>query len=402
MTNDLGKHLSQKSRIGFYFHIPFCPHVCPYCDFVKTSRFSKNDVDAYFVELKNQTTEFLKLLPHEQTHATVYFGGGTPGLFDAKFYAPLIELIANRITIEECTIETNPFTNSAKKIADYKKIGFDRMTLGAQSLCEKTLKVLGRKHTRDDVLRNVNEALSAGISQLQVDLIYGLKPGLRSHTLASEIETVVRQGATGISAYALAIEKRTLFANTDWANDDSAADEYVQLYETCAAFGLKQIETSNFSKYEARHNNIYWYGLPYFGVGTGAHGLLPSTSQHPYGQRYSIGKIDSELAPGDDNLKDLTTAQRFVITYEEPRTKQQFIDELVFTTLRTPLGLPLKILESIVGSALVEKLKSDQKIKRACDEGLIALNNEFLALTWKEKIRGDSWALHLSWLLQIS
>lgn len=395
-------HQTQKSQIAFYFHIPFCPHICPYCDFVKTSQFSKSDVGDYFTELHRQTMEFLNLLSPQHTHGTVYFGGGTPGLFEARFYEPLIELISKRLTIEECTIETNPFTNSTKKIADYKKVGFDRMTLGAQSLCEKTLKVLGRKHTKDDVLRNIDDALQAGISQLQIDLIYGLKHGLRSHTLSSEIETVVQKGATGISAYALSIEKRTLFANSDWANDDSAADEYVQLYETCTTLGLRQIETSNFSKFEARHNNIYWYGLPYFGIGTGAHGLLPPTTQHPFGCRYSVGQIESELAPGDDNLKELTTAQRFVVTYEEPRTMQQYIDELVFTTLRTPCGLSLKTVENVIGSSVFEKLASDQKIKRACAEGLIFLDSEFLSLNWKEKIRGDSWALHISWVIRLS
>ena len=78
--------LSQKATIGFYFHIPFCPHICPYCDFIKTSKFTKKDITEYFNELKTQLKFFIDNIPeYHKKHITVYFGGGTPGLFEASF-----------------------------------------------------------------------------------------------------------------------------------------------------------------------------------------------------------------------------------------------------------------------------------------------------------------------------
>ena len=104
--------LSQKSRIGIYVHIPFCPHICPYCNFVKTSQFKKSDVLSYLKESLSCLEKLMAQVPSDITHATVYFGGGTPGLFLGDFYLPLINCIKNRFIIEEMTLETNPFTNS--------------------------------------------------------------------------------------------------------------------------------------------------------------------------------------------------------------------------------------------------------------------------------------------------
>jgi oxygen-independent coproporphyrinogen-3 oxidase len=401
----------QKSQIGFYFHIPFCPHICPYCDFTKTSKFQKKDVLIYFKELEDQLDYFLGILkrmdlatapmegPQDDSpnYATVYFGGGTPGLFKAEFYKPLLDKLKQYFILEEVTLETNPYTNYEKNFLDYRSVGFDRLTLGAQSLCPKTLISLGRKHTPQDVLNNLEWAKIAGFEQIQVDLIYGLKKGLRTLNIEQEVAILHAAGASGISGYFLTLEKRTLFANSNLADEENGVEEYAKLLEKCSSLGLRQIETSNFSKQEAKHNNLYWYGLPYIGIGTGAHGLLPSTDKHPYGIRYKIGSDAQSSEPGNDILiyrENKACKDNFQIIYDTPRTRQDYLEENIFTLLRTPTGIDLNWLIHKTGdSHVVQKLLNHARLERGLAEGKLHHRENRIYLSAEEKIRGDAWAL---------
>lgn len=395
---------NQKSKIGFYFHIPFCPHICPYCDFTKTNRFSKNDVEAYFQELYHSLDNVLLDYSQEYqnlntTHCTVYFGGGTPSLFSAKFYSPILEKLSKRFELEEITIETNPFSNKKNFIKEYCNIGIHRVTLGAQSLCENTLHTLGRKHTKEDVLNNICWLREANIEQVQVDLIYGLNTE-RSMRIEDEIKTIISTGGTGISAYGLTLESRTVFAQStnQIIDENKAVEEYESILNTCSELKLRQIETSNFSFFDAKHNNLYWYGYPYFGLGTGAHGLLPPTSKNPYGIRYKVGAPLQEYNPGNDILKFDNTqniAKNFQLIFESSRTKSEMLEELIFTLLRTEKGIPLDWLASVFDdrNILQSKILSHAQIKRAIEENKIKISPSHIALSPLEKIRGDAWAL---------
>lgn len=388
--------LPQKSRLGIYVHVPFCPHICPYCDFTKTSAFSKRDTDAFFSHALTQLDALIELAPEKSSHCTLYFGGGTPGLFGAKAFAPFLARVKERFTVEECTLETNPFTNQRGAFDAWAAAGIDRLTLGAQSLCPRVLKALGRKHTPDDVLKNIAWARAAGFSQVQIDLIYGLRPGLRSRSVSSEVETLIAAGGTGISGYALTLEERTAMRGSNLAHDDTAADEFEELHAACASRGLAHLETSNFSFYEAMHNNIYWYGAPYLGIGTGAHGLLPPRIGHPYGLRYRVGRVPKERAQGDDDLPFAQGAPHlFALEYEETRTRERYLDEMVFTLLRTPHGLPAAWLRKYGGEDVLARMDRDPKIAQGRERGSLTLDDEGLRLAWREKIRGDAWALHI-------
>jgi oxygen-independent coproporphyrinogen-3 oxidase len=390
----------QQARFGFYFHVPFCPHICPYCDFVKTSRFSSKGVKTFFSKCLTQLKELLNDFTAKDVHCTVYFGGGTPGLFPASYYAEILELISKRFIIEECTIETNPFTNAKSKLAEYRNAGFNRITLGVQSLHDATLQTLGRHHTAAQALQNVAWAREVGFDEVQTDLIYGLAKGLRPQGLHEEIQALVKCGATGISAYALSLEERTHFAKSGYADDDIAADEYEVLYQEATGLGMRQLETSNFSFFEARHNNIYWYGQPYFGIGTGAHGLLLGDEHAPYGVRYKVGDLLSERAPGDDSLEFESQADKlFQCIYEPARTRSQFIDEMIFTALRTPQGLQMKWLQEFIAVDMQSTLEKDEKVSKALSSGGIFFDEAGLRLDWREKIRGDYWAAHFCSML---
>lgn len=415
----LPKIPNQKSKVGFYFHIPFCPHICPYCDFVKTSQFSKKSVDVYFQELYCSLDLLLKDFLNvdfmrDLTHCTVYFGGGTPSLFPAKFYEPILKRLSQYFTLEEVTLESNPFTNNRHFFSDYRAIGIDRITLGAQSLCSDTLKALERKHTKKDILDNIQFLKKCLFNQIQVDLMYGLAVP-RTIPIDREINTMIDAGATGISAYGLTIEPRTSFGQSTeiMTNEEIAIFEYETILKTCSSLGLRQIETSNFSFFDAKHNNIYWYGYPYFGIGTGAHGLLPPLSisddescfknigltkcSMPYGIRYHMGETSQEIKPGDnlikfDSQKDITKNFQFI--FESTRTRTNMIEELIFTLLRTEYGIPINWLISMTDNPnICEKMMSDPKIKRGFNEEKIILTSTHMSLSAHEKIRGNRWAL---------
>jgi len=397
---------NQKAKLGFYFHIPFCPHICPYCDFTKTSKFTSKDIKSYFNALLKSLDDLLikysdNAYLADQTHCTVYFGGGTPSLFPANLYAPLIQRLSQQFICEEISIETNPFTNKKNFISEYKKIGINRVTLGAQSLCHNTLKLLGRKHTKEDTLNNIRWLKDNAINEIQVDLIYGLDLN-RTLSISEEVNELISAGATGISAYGLTLESRTIFGKSDkkLINESNAIYEYNQLINVCSKLKLQQIESSNFSSFPAKHNNIYWYGYPYFGIGTGAHGLLPPSALHPCGIRYKVGLPTKEIAPGNDKLhfRDKKDCENnFKLIYEPGRSKVEMIEELIFTLLRTKEGIPLDWLKSVFNNEnLVDEIiLEDKKIICALKEGKMNLSSTHIYLESEEKIRGDFWALAL-------
>jgi oxygen-independent coproporphyrinogen-3 oxidase len=397
----LSADFGARARLGIYVHVPFCPHICPYCDFVKTARFTKADVDAFFAALPAQLEMLLERVPEQTRVATVYLGGGTPSLFPAQRYKPLVEKIKARFEIEEFTVESNPFSNIERHFKDFFDLGVNRITLGAQSLNPEVLNYLGRKHSREQVIQNILSARSAGIENIQVDLIFGIKPLAQRRDIVSEIEALAHSGASGVSCYLLTIEETTAFRKEENASDDAVVDEYERIAQACARLGFIQHETSNFSKTPALHNRLYWYGLPYLGLGTGAHGLLPPTSEHPLGRRYQVGQLQPRMLAGDDELSFKTdTDNLFEIVWNpEHRSRSDMLQEMLFTLLRTQMGIPLAWLNVAYPGRVIERLWQDARVKRALQAGLLQRTPTHLRLAPAEKLRGDSWAVHLASLL---
>lgn len=400
-ASGLADDFAAKARMGIYVHVPFCPHICPYCDFVKTSKFSRADVQAYFSALEKQCLQLISEVPKNIKTVTLYLGGGTPSLFTPSYYQTLVQLIRDRFEIEEFTVETNPFSNLEKDFAAWVSLGVNRITLGAQSLDPRVLKYLGRKHSADEVISNVSAARAAGIDQVQVDFIFGVKKISENRSLAEEVRAVETAGATGVSCYLLTIEDSTHFASEQTASDETVVDEYQSLIDTCHSLGFIQHETSNFSRMPSIHNRLYWYGLPYLGLGTGAHGLLPSTDKDPFGRRYRVGQLSNRPTPGDDHLPFQGSVDSLfsVVFADEKRTRADASQELLLTLLRTQSGLPLRWMERVYMPSDMHRFWNDQRIKKAIDAGYLLLHQDHLRLSPSEKLRGDSWSLLINSLL---
>lgn len=388
------------SRLGIYFHIPFCPHICPYCDFTKTSRFTPRDVKSYFFHLKAQLIAFLDRVDYPTGKSvTVYFGGGTPGLFPASFFEPLLDEIRDKYVIEECTLETNPFTNQQKRFLEYKSVGIHRVTLGAQSLCSDALTFLGRRHSPQQIIANIHALRTSGIDDVQVDLIYGLRLGTRKKSISDEIYELKNAGATGVSCYALTTEEGTLFSTSNQSFEDEAeaCADYRKIRNTTDDCGWFAWETSNFSQTPPKHNMIYWSGLPYIGCGTGASGLIPAAHQ-PYGNRYRVGPENHKMiALGDAQLKFQESKdcdENFSIFWEDEqgRSSRKFLQEFVMTRMRSHTGLPLDFCDKRFPDLNIsEKIKNSAKFRRALDEGILLIENQNLILPPAERIRGNLW-----------
>lgn len=390
----------QKARFGIYVHVPFCARVCPYCDFTKTGKFSRDDVDGFFAGAEQQLKALLDQYAPGAKVTTLYMGGGTPSLFPAAWYERLIRTVADRFEIEELTLESNPWGLTRDRLQDYHAVGFRRLTVGGQSLCPQVLSTLGRRHKPEGVLRALEDATAVGFEDIHADLIFGLRPGLRTVAVEDEVAALAAAGATGISAYSLTLEPRTRLYDSGLADEEVACSEYRRIRESCLSRGMRQLEVANFGLREARHNNVYWFGHPYLGVGTGAHGLVPATPEWPFGRRYSVGKDIAEHAPGDDMLPFREESERlFALSWEEPRTLQEYLDEMVFTLLRTPTGIPWHWLERTVPGVASRDILSDGVIAKAVEGGRLAADAHGLALVGSEYLLCDRWAVHLARLL---
>jgi len=255
-----------------YIHIPFCTHICPYCAFHKHTgkgREMSDFLDALLKELEWAKT-ICKLKPR-----TVYFGGGTPSAIGL----PLLEKFLARWPfrqVEEFTFECNPETVSPEKARMLMQSGVNRVSLGVQSLQEKKLKFLGRKHTREDVFKTTRLLREAGVKSLNIDLIFGL-PGETEESWRNDLEGALELHPDHLSCYSLTIESKTPFSqdvsSKKWACDsDHQGTLFLLASEVLTGAGFHHYEVSNYALpgFESIHNRAYWQGKDYLGLGAGA------------------------------------------------------------------------------------------------------------------------------------
>ena len=274
---------------SLYFHIPYCTHRCAYCDF-NTYAGQENSIPEY-VQALCKEIEFTGLnSPEKITLHTIFFGGGTPSLLLPDQFASILRVTHHKFEIvenAEITIEVNPGTVSFDRLLQYRAIGINRISLGVQSANGEELRMLERAHNFFDVIEAVSSARRAGFDNVNLDLIYGL-PEQSLQTWQTTIRRILDLHPEHISAYALTLEHGTPFGR--WSSHgllpspdpDLAADMYEWASETFETAGFVQYEISNWSRQnrQCKHNLQYWRGLPYLGLGAGAHG-------YANGYRYS-------------------------------------------------------------------------------------------------------------------
>jgi len=266
---------------SLYVHIPWCQSKCPYCDFNSHAASSWPEAE-YTRALTSELAHRVGSAPYSgERIKTIFFGGGTPSLFDPKSIGEIIDT-ANRLCgIEddaEITLEANPGTVNAAKLAGMRAAGVNRISFGAQSLNPATLKFLGRIHSADETRAAAKMAHRAGFNRLNLDLIFAV-PGQTVADVLFDIESVAALEPDHISAYNLTFEEGTAFF-TDLKRGkikqlptDEQAAMYQTVREEIPRRGYPMYEISNYATpgHEARHNLTYWRGETYLGIGAGAH-----------------------------------------------------------------------------------------------------------------------------------
>ena len=267
------------SNTGLYIHIPFCDGKCAYCSFF-SKRADAREYDTY-------TDNLIRIIgiwgaSLSRTVDTVYFGGGTPSLLGHERLIRILGQVYRCFDVAdnaEITVEVNPTSTADLDFAALRKAGFNRLSVGLQSANDNELRILGRRHTADDVRYTVNRAKAAGFDNISLDVMLAV-PEQTADSLNNTLEFCASTGVQHISSYILKVEEGTPFyAHRDKLglfSDEEQAAFYEQSVYKLAQMGYKQYEISNFSVEgrESRHNLHYWHDDEYLGLGPSAHSFL--------------------------------------------------------------------------------------------------------------------------------
>jgi putative oxygen-independent coproporphyrinogen III oxidase len=268
-----------ETSLALYVHMPWCVRKCPYCDF-NSHQLKSGQPDASYIDALIRDFDIEAPRVKGRRIDSVFFGGGTPSLFQPEQFAGLIRSLKQRIAFAddaEITLEANPGTIERGRFAGYAEAGINRVSLGAQSFDARALRVLGRIHSADDTHRAVEELKSAKLENFNLDLMYAL-PGQSLEEALNDVRIACSLAPSHLSYYQLTLEPGTVFhARPPVLPDEEAAWE-IQLagQQVLADAGYAQYEVSAYAKdvSRCRHNLNYWLFGDYVGIGAGAHGKV--------------------------------------------------------------------------------------------------------------------------------
>ncbi len=260
----------EKSPSAIYIHIPFCRRECYYCNFSKY-KYQQNSAEKYTdllcteLKLRRDQDSFIK---------TVYFGGGSPAILPDAFLTKIIEALNENFNIgklSEMTVEVNPEECSREKLSFLKSAGFNRISIGVQSISDDDLKYLARNHNGAQSLEALETAFKTGFDSVSADLIIGL-PDQKKKTLENNVKIISSAGVNHLSAYILEGVKE--YGGRKSPEEDHQSNLYNIFREEISGTEFEQYEVSNFCREEAysEHNMNYWEGGSYIGAGLSASG----------------------------------------------------------------------------------------------------------------------------------
>ena len=355
---------------GIYVHIPFCKSKCSYCDFASCPDklcYAESYMACVYREMAKRKDEL-----KDYTFETLYIGGGTPSVIDERYIAMLVAAAKKNFKLAddaEITIEMNPGTVSAGKIATYKKCGINRFSVGLQTAVDKQLADIGRIHTLNEFVYCAKLLKGENFS---ADVMFGLK-GQTAEDVVNTIKTAAAFGASHISAYALTPEDGTPiytdYLNGELPDGDEAAAMYNAGVEALKTLGFERYEVSNFCKKgkESRHNLNYWERGEYIGFGV-------SASSHINNVRFT-NTFDL-----DEYFKCICSDNFAVINSEAIDAEGQE-EEYIMLRLRTAKGLDTEKFKSLYGADFKEKYSAQLKKLTPyleCTEQAVKIKDEFL------------------------
>ena len=334
---------------GIYIHVPFCVSKCSYCDFYSVATLKK--MQDYIHALKRE----VKARQYELDGCvvdTVYWGGGTPSLLSEKHISEVMCLLRATYNISEdaeITIECNPGDYDKQKITHIIASGVNRFSLGAQSFSDKTLKLLGRRHSVRETETMFKAIRELCVYDISLDLIYGI-PGTTLDDLNRDLDALIRLHPTHISAYHLIYEEGTPMHHALEQGRISELPEEVSLEMSHVVSaklkdaGYEHYEVSSFALpgMRSRHNSSYWHDIPYIGLGPSAHSYI-----RPWRSTNS-----SNLS----HYVDSFTQQGFLLRDFEYITEDLAFEEYLMTRLRTSDGISMDAISCRFGAEKADRL----------------------------------------------
>ncbi len=363
--------------LSLYVHWPFCLAKCPYCDFNSHVRESI-DHDRWAAALHRELDHFASMTRGRRL-VSIFFGGGTPSLMRPATVDSLIDHAAQAWPADpeiEITLEANPTSVEAERMADFAAAGVNRVSLGVQSLDDDALRFLGRGHTAAEAMAAVALARKS-VPRHSIDLIYA-RPGQTREAWRDELTRALSMVDDHVSAYQLTIERATPFhaamvrGELAVADEDDATELFDDTQDIMEKAGLPAYEISNHAKpgAECRHNLASWLGGGYVGIGPGAHGRV--LNEEGWQATVQLRAPDAWLAAV---AKRGHGTQRF-----EPLTRAQRLEELVMTGLRLRHGIPRRTFDEIAAGS-PETMLEKNRLDRLIDGEFLTLDEEGLRAT---------------------
>lgn len=284
--------------LSLYIHTPWCIKKCPYCDF---NSHQINDKElpekTYLNALIRNVEALITSYPeiNQREIQTIFIGGGTPSLMSPDFYHDLFAKLMSLLDIKhgcEITLEANPGVSDEARFRDYYQVGINRLSIGVQSFNDRHLKILGRIHNAQSAHRAIDHAMSAGFTNFNCDLMFGLPNQSIDEGLA-DLQQIIDKQPTHISWYQLTLEPQTHFYKKPppLPDDDLVFELQNQGMALLQTSGYARYEISAYAKahHHCAHNLNYWRFGDYLGIGAGAHSKITTDQQ--------IIRIENKAAP---------------------------------------------------------------------------------------------------------
>jgi putative coproporphyrinogen dehydrogenase len=367
-------------KLGIYIHIPFCKQKCFYCDFISYANQDKY-FQKYVQALSKEINNFIDNNKIEVQ--TIYIGGGTPSLIDAKYIEEILHIFEKKNLLKEAkevTIEVNPGTVNEEKLRTYKNSGVNRLSIGLQSTEDKILKQIGRIHCYDDFLNTYKMAREVGFKNINVDLMIGL-PNQKILDVKNSLEKIIKlepEPPNHISVYSLIVEENTPIEQMLESGELELPDEELErnMYWYVKNFlelnGYKHYEISNFAKLgnESKHNLDCWNQKEYVGFGVAAHSYIDDVR---YG---NIGNVEEYIK----NCENGEFGKNKVIDEVENDifSKEK---EFMLIGLRKIEGVLIQDFKNKFGENPIFVFKDE--LKKLVDENLLIVDFDRIKLTNK-------------------
>ena len=377
---------TQNGDLSIYIHWPFCKSKCPYCDFMSISKNSSEEFDEVEILLLKDLETSLQELDVSSIR-TIFFGGGTPSLMNAKTISKILNFITKNYKTNsniEISLEANPATFSKEKLKEIKEAGVNRLSLGIQSFQDKDLKFLGRIYNSEQALKAA-EMVTNIFSNYSFDFIYGYQ-SQSIDDLKNNLLMAVNFGCPHISCYQLTFEEGTPFfrllqnGKIKQLTEAQEIEFFRYIQDFLERFSFNRYEISNYAlkNFESKHNLAYWRYQNYLGVGPSAHSRLVFNNQ-----KYELKKF-SDIDKWKSSLyRNLSTYEyrNILMDYEQ-------LEEIFVMGLRLSEGISIKSLKSRFSNDILDPIL--KRIDLLSKENLFKKSESQIKLSENGMLKQDS------------